>query len=173
MSSNTRSVAALLALGAFTCAGTCSEPPPYRNVSGSWVNATWGPAARVEVEGRGLLDVDVALRLGADVPRDRTPLPVTGTVCVIESGGLGLNGTYVLDPEGSTWAGSDYGGARLDLVARATDGRRIAISQAFMSNPSPDHLENAILAFTAADGSPAGSIRFEGFDRSTAAACPD
>jgi len=162
-----------LALGALGVGGTCSESPPYHDLSGSWVNDSWG-APTVELEGRDALevDVDLAMAITAAVPQDRTPLPVEGAVCVSEHAGLGLAGRYVLDPAASTWAGADYGGARLDLVARAADGRRLSIAQAFMHNASPDALGNAILGFTTAAGAPAGVIRFEGFRRSTEGTCP-
>jgi len=163
--------AALVTLGAFASGGTCSEPPPWHGLGGSWANASWGPTATVEIDGAAL-DVDVAMTLTAATPLDRSPLPVTGTVCVIEAAGRGLAGTYAVDPTTSTWAGSDYGGARLDLQARADDGRRVSISQAFMSNASPDRLDNSILSFAAADGSATGTISFEDFVQRGDVACP-
>lgn len=160
-------------LGVVTFGGTCSEPPPYHDLSGGWVCGSWG-AAKVALEGAGQgdpVDIDVGLALSSAVPRGRSPERVTGTVCVVEHAGLGLAGTYTLDPAASLWAGSDYGAARLDLVARAPDGRHVSISQAFMPNASPDHLENAILVFATSSGSPAGTIRFEGFDRRAGPVC--
>jgi hypothetical protein len=161
-------------LGAAGLGGTCSEPPPYHDVSGGWVNQSWGPDKTVALEGgpegTRQVDVDVAMRLGAAVPKDRTPLPVEGTICISEQAGLG--GTYAIDPATSTWAGADYGGARLDASARASDGRRVSIAQAHMYNASPDQLDNAILSFTAADGTSLGTIRFEGFRRDASVSCP-
>jgi len=163
-------------VGASGLGGTCSEPPPWHDVSGTWVNATWGPEGTVTLERQGqqgvVADLDVAMSVTSTVPVDRTPLPVQGAVCVAESSGLGLAGTYTIDPAASTWVGSDYGGARMDLVARASDGRVVEIDQAFMHNASPGKLDNAILVFKAADGAALGIVRFEDFGRSSEVRCP-
>lgn len=178
MAHATRMVAALIGmvLGASGLGGTCSEPPPWHGVSGTWVNATWGPEGTVTLERQGqqgvVVDLDVAMSVTSTVPVDRTPLPVQGAVCVSESSGLGLAGTYTIDPAASTWVGSDYGGARMDVVARASDGRIVEIDQAFMHNASPDKLDNAIFAFKGADGATLGIVRFEDFRRSADAICP-
>lgn len=168
-----------LALGMLGLGGTCSEPPPWHDVSGTWVNATWGAggADRTVTLSRGaageqVVDLDVAMSITSTVPKDRTPLPVQGTVCVTESAGLGLAGTYLIDAADSTWGGSDYGGARLDIEARASDGRRVVIAQGFMHNASPAELDNAIISFTAANGNALGTVSFEDFARSAAASCP-
>ncbi len=162
---------ALVTLAAVLGAGTCSDPPPWHGLGGSWVNDSWGPGATVAI-GDVAVDVDIAMTLAAATPEDRSPLPVTGTVCVLETAGLALAGSYAVDATRSTWAGSDYGGARLDLSARAGDGRRVEVAQAFMSSASPDRLGGAILTFIAADGNPTGTIRFEGFVQRGAIACP-
>lgn len=168
-----------LGLGALGLGGTCSEPPPWHDVSGTWVNATWGAGGtdRTVTLSRGtageqVVDLDVAMSITSTVPKDRTLLPVQGVVCVIESAGLGLGGTYVIEAEGSTWGGSDYGGARLDIEARASDGRRITIAQGFMHNSAPAELDNAIISFAAADGTALGTVSFEDFDKSSTVSCP-
>lgn len=164
-----------VALGVGGFGGTCSEPPPWHDVSGTWVNASWGPGT-VTLErgaaGDRVVDLDVAMSVASAVPTDRSPLPVQGAVCVSEDAGLGLAGTYTIDPARSTWAGSDYGGARMDLTARASDGRTLEISQAFMHNASPGALDNSIWAFAGADGASLGGVRFEDFQRSAEVRCP-
>lgn len=148
--------------------GTCEEPPPWHDVSGAWVNASWGPA-RVMVEGVGEADVDVGLIVEAATPTDRRPNPVRGEVCVRDGAALGIAGVYAIDEASSTWAGSDYGGARLDVVARHADGRVIEVTQAFMHNASPERLDNAILIVSGADGATRAVMRFEDFRRDAAA----
>ncbi len=165
-------VLALLALG-----GTCSAPPPWHDVSGAWVAVSGddGLAVTVERPGGGSVEADVSLVmiLESSTPEDREPLPVEGWVCVREDAGLGVAGSYQIDPDASTWAGSDYGGARLDAVARAGDGRVVEVVQGFMVNSSPDELDNAIITFTDLQGVPLGTIRFEDFRRTDAAvSCP-
>lgn len=163
-------------IGTTGLGGTCSEPPPWHDVSGTWVNASWGAEGKVTLgrsgHGDEVVDVDVAMSVTSALPTDRIPLAVRGAVCVIEGAGLGLAGTYTIDPARSTWAGSDYGGARMDIEARASDGRVVGISQAFMHNASPDALDNSIWAFTAADGASLGAVRFEDFTRSAEVHCP-
>lgn len=174
--SGLKAVVAAGVIAAMGIGGTCSEPPPWHDVSGTWVNASWGTEGKVTLARSGQgdegVDVDVAMSVTSALPTDRTPLPVQGTVCVIEGAGLGLAGTYTIDPAHSTWAGSDYGGARMDIEARASDGRVIGISQAFMHNASPDKLDNSIWAFAAADGVSLGAVRFEDFIRSVEVRCP-
>lgn len=152
-------------------AGTCSEPPPWRDVSGTWVNTSFGPERGLGSDPAQGEDLDLVLVIEAAVPTDRTPLPVTGRVCVIDRAGLGAEGVYALDPSASTWAGADYGGARLDLVARAPDGRTLAIAQAHMANADPDRLENSIITWRPTAG-PGATFSFEALERSTLASCP-
>ena len=76
-----------------------------------------------------------------------------------------------IDPATSTYEGSDYGGARLDLKAKAQDGRTVEVTQAFMTNASPESLGNAIILLKPLDGK---SVRlaFEDFRRRTDVTCP-
>jgi hypothetical protein len=160
------SIVALVAIG-----GTCSDPPPYRDVSGIWANATWGPGA-VMTSGAGeALDIDIAMDLRAAVPQKRGSVPVTGSVCIRDPK-LGLSGTNEIDAATSTWTGSDYGGTRLDLAARAADGRSLDIKQAFMHNSSPDKLGDAIVELKPAGEGPKATFSFEGFARRADVTCP-
>lgn len=166
---------AAMALGTSALGGTCSEAPPWHDVSGTWVNASWGPEGKVTLERSGAnapVDLDVAMAVTSALPTDRTPLPVEGTVCVKEAEGLGLAGTYVIDAARSTWAGSDYGGARLDIVARTSDGRVIEVQQAFMYNARPDVLADAVWVFRSATAEALGAVRFEGLRKDAAVSCP-
>lgn len=158
-----------LALALLAGGGTCEAPPPWRSLVGTFANASFGPDTKLGAE--ALHDVDVVFSVDAAQPLSREPLPVRGVVCVTDRAGLGLGGVYNLDPERSTWAGSDYGGARLDLVATAPDGRTVEIDQAFMSHRHPDRLDDAILTFTASSGT-RHVFRFEDFLVSAALACP-
>ncbi len=151
--------------------GTCSDPLPWHDVSGTWVNASFGPDKGLGSDPTTARDLDLVIVLEAAVPLDRVPLPVTGRVCVIDRAGLGATGTYRLDPAASTWAGADYGGARLDLVGTASDGRTLTISQAHMANASPDALNNASITWTTVAG-PVSTFSFEGLRRSADASCP-
>jgi len=160
------SIVALLAIG-----GTCSDPPPYRDVSGIWANATWGPGAAMTSSAGEALDLDIAMDLRAPVPQKRGSVPVTGSVCIRDPK-LGLSGTYTIDAATSTWTGSDYGGTRLDLAARTADGRSLGITQAFMHNSSPDKLDDANIELRAAGEGPKVSFRFEGFVRRADLSCP-
>lgn len=169
--------AGLVTLGLLGLGGTCQAPPPWHDVSGTWVavSADDGQSVALERPGGGSEEAHVGLVLALEstVPEDREPLPVEGWVCVSADAGLGLAGTYELDPGASAWAGSDYGGARLDVVARADDGRVVEVAQAFMVNSSPEELENAIITFTDPERAALGTIRFEGFRRADAAVrCP-
>lgn len=152
--------------------GTCSAPPPYHDLSGTWVNATWGPGAEVALEGHGPVDLDLALTVEAPLPDRRGPVAVTGVACVGGADGRWASGVYVIDPAESTYSGADYGGARLDLVAVATDGRRVEITQAFMHNARPDGLDGAIIALVGPSGAPREVFRFEGFRRAPEVSCP-
>lgn len=152
--------------------GTCSEAPPWRDVSGTWVNESFGPERGLGTDPVAARDLDLVVVIQAAVPSDRAPLPVTGRVCVIDRAGLGAEGTYTLDPAASTWAGADYGGARLDLVAVTPDGRTLTLSQAHMANAAPDALTNAIITWRASAG-PTSTFSFEGLRRSNEATCPD
>jgi len=151
--------------------GTCSEPPPWHDVSGTWVNASFGPDQVLGSDPTTARDLDLVVVLEAALPLDRVPLPVTGRVCVIDRAGLGAQGSYGIDPAASTWAGADYGGARLDLVASAPDGRRLTLSQAHMANASPDALDNAVITWKPVAG-PTSTFSFEGLRRSADASCP-
>ena len=169
--------AGVAALGVLGFGGTCSAPPPWHDVSGSWVAASSDDDVAVTFErgGGGSVEADigVVMVLESTVPEDRGPLPVEGWVCVSEDIELGVAGSYSIDPEVSTWAGSDYGGARLDGVARAGYGQLVEVAQAFMVNSSPDELENAIITFAAPGGDALGTVRFEDFRRADAAVrCP-
>lgn len=160
-----------LLLTPFLMAGTCSEPPPWRDVSGTWINTSFGPERGLGSDPAEAEDLDLVLVIEAAVPTDRTPLPVTGRVCVIDRAGLCAEGVYTLDRSASTWAGADYGGARLDLVARAPDGRTLLIAQAHMANARPDSLDNSIITWRPTAG-PGATFSFEALERSTGAACP-
>lgn len=151
-------------------AGTCSEPPPWRDVSGTWINQSFGPERGLGADPNDALDLDLVLVIEAAVPTDRTPLPVSGRVCVIDRAGLGADGVYTLDPKASTWAGADYGGARLDLVAHSADGRTLTIAQAHMANARPDSLDHSIITWRLTSGSSA-TFSFEGLERSAEAGC--
>lgn len=152
-------------------AGTCSEPPPWRDASGTWINQSFGPERGLGADPNHARDLDLVLVLEAAVPTDRTPLPVSGRVCVIDRAGLGADGVYTLDPSASTWAGADYGGARLDLVAHSADGRTLTIAQAHMANASPDSLDNSIITWRPTSGS-TETFSFEGLQRSPETICP-
>jgi hypothetical protein len=151
--------------------GTCSEAAGWRDVSGTWVNTSFGPERGLGSDPAAARDLDLVLVLEAAVPTDRTPRPVSGRVCVIDRAGLGADGTYTLDPNASTWAGADYGGARLDLVATAADGRTLKIAQAHMANATPDTLDNSIITWRPTTG-PASTFSFEQLERSGNAPCP-
>ena len=158
------------ALAAFALGGTCTEPPPWHAVSGTWVNASTGPAPL----GRNadiVADIDLVMVVSSAVPLDRTPLPVTGQVCVEDRSNLGFGGTYVLDPAQSTWAGADYGGARLDLIARRSDGASLTIAQAHMANRTPTQLSNAILTFQLLNENRRFVFSFEDWRGDANAAC--
>ncbi len=158
-------VFATLSLG-----GTCGKPRPYHDVSGTWANASFGPSAALKSDDGASVDLDVSFTVKAAVPQDRKPLPVTGTICVRDPSGA-LSGTYEVDATASTWTGADYGGARLDIKARAPDGRVATISQAHMPNSSPDKLGSSIIAIETIEGK---SLRypFEDFRRRTDVTCP-
>lgn len=161
----------VLLLTPILMAGTCSEPPPWRDVSGTWINQSFGPERGLGADPNNALDLDLVLVIEADVPTDRTPLPVSGHVCVIDRAGLGADGVYTLDPSASTWAGADYGGARLDLVAHSADGRTLTIAQAHMANADADSLDNSIVNWRPTSGS-SSTFSFEGFQRSPETICP-
>lgn len=161
----------VLLLTPILMAGTCSEPPPWRDVSGTWINQSFGPERGLGADPNNALDLDLVLVIEAGVLVDRTPLPVSGRVCVLDRAGLGADGVYTLDPSASTWAGADYGGARLDLVARVPDGRTLLIAQAHMANARPDRLDNSIITWRPT-AEPGATFSFEALERSTGAACP-
>lgn len=165
-----RATRLVLLLTPILMAGTCSEPPPWRDVSGTWINGSFGPDRGLGADPNDALDLDLVVVIEAAVPTDRTPLPVSGRVCVIDRAGLGADGVYMLDPSVSTWAGADYGGARLDLVARSADGRTLTIAQAHMANARPDSLDNSIITWRPTSG-PSSTFSFEAFERSAKVDC--
>lgn len=150
--------------------GTCSEPPAYRDVSGNWAHESWGPDATMTSAAGDAIDIDIAMSLQAAVPKERGPVAVSGSVCVRDPK-LGLTGTYPIDGATSTWSGADYGGTRLDVTARAPDGRSLSIQQAFMHNAAPDELENANIELRPANGAPV-SFRLTRFVRRADVSCP-
>ncbi|MCB9733423.1 MAG: hypothetical protein H6745_12525 [Deltaproteobacteria bacterium] len=93
-------------------------------------------------------------------------------VCVVDRAGLGAGGTYVIDAALSRGAGADYGGARLDLVARAADGREIEIAQAHQAASRPDVLTSAIITLRPRAGDAGAVFRFEDLRREPGASCP-
>jgi hypothetical protein len=149
---------------------TCSEPPPWHAPTGTWVNASQGPAP-LGKDATTPADIDFVMVISSAVPLDRTPLPVTGRICVTDRSNLGVGGTYTLDPAASTWGGADYGGARLDLVARRADGASMTIDQAHMANASPTQLSNAIISFQVSTSASPSVFRFEDLRIDAAAAC--
>lgn len=161
---------ALVLLALSLIGGTCSKPPPYHDVSGTWVVDSWGPGATMKADNEDV-DFDVAITVQAPVPKQRGPVPVSGTVCVRDPK-LGMSGNYTVDASKSVYEGSDYGGARLDLVAVAPDGRTIQIDQAFMTNASPSKLAGAILHATQPGPAKKISFRFVDFTRRSDVTCP-
>ncbi|MFW5741179.1 MAG: hypothetical protein ACOC1F_12515 [Myxococcota bacterium] len=157
-----------VALGFFALScvgGTCSEPP-YRDVSGTWVLDGQGTATLAP--GGEKVDLHVAMAIRAPVPKKRGPVPMTGTVCIHDPKGA-LTGKYLIDPAASEYYGSDYGGARVDLVAKAADGRTVKIAQAFMENRSPNKLGGSLI--TVSSPAKRASIKFVDFSRGNVS-CP-
>jgi hypothetical protein len=139
-------------------------------VSGTWANATWGPEGAIAGDDGAPVDVDVAFTVAATRPTTRGSYPVSGTLCVRDAR-HGMSGTYTIDAATSTYVGSDHGGARLDLVARASDGRTVEVTQAFMANRTPARLDNAIIVLHTRDGARV-RLAFEAFVRRADLGCP-
>ena len=75
--------AGLVTLGLLGLGGTCQAPPPWHDVSGTWVavSADDGQSVALERPGGGSEEAHVGLVLALEstVPEDREPLPVEGS----------------------------------------------------------------------------------------------